>query len=428
MRTFKTYYILAMIALLFSACTSSEEDFNLPADTTPMPVRFDTYTSLQHTTRAVDYSLNNITTTEALQQAGFGVFAYYTDDVDYPAITKLNTNDKTINTTINPNFMFNQKIEYKDNKWQYEPLKYWPNEYGKDASSTTIDRVSFFAYAPYSSNFPEAIEPGILNTDTSDPLLKYTLPDDVTNSIDILVGTNSDGDPNINLTKQNLQEKVNFLFKHALSRFSIDVRGVFDEVEAGSNKIDAYKDGKGTIITIDGIKISNLNIPGSGKLNLYTKKWIDVVEQHELSFDGAQINENLKDPGDEAAKTASNMPTGVTEVPQNLYADDRHYALIPPTGDQSNVQVEITYHVNTYDPSLLLTGGLSRVENVVTNKETINMAFEAGKIYTLHLLLGMTTVKFSVEVEDWKEPIIFNPTVTDWVDEGRGATVKITQD
>ena len=122
------------------------------------------------------------------------------------------------------------------------------------------------------------------------------------------------------------------------------------------------------------------------------------------------------------------LPSGVTHTPQNIYAGDHHYTLIPPIGEQKDVQVEITYYVNTYDPSLLLTGGVSRVENRVKNKEILTLKFEEGKIYTLHLLLGMTTVKFSVEVEDWKEPIIFNPMVTDWEEEGRGTTVVIPKE
>lgn len=439
MHRFETYIsalITIIVAIVVSGCTSSEEDFNLPADTTPVAVRFDTYASKAASTRAGGdaNSLNNITSTEALQQLGFGVFAYYTDDINYPAITKANSSDFIINKEVAPNFMFNQKVEYKDGKWQYQPLKYWPNEYGKDASSTTIDRVSFFAYAPYSDNAPEAIAPSIVNSDKSDPLITYTLPTDVTKSIDILVGTRADGTPNIDLTKQSLQEKVNFLFKHALSRFSIDVRGVFEEVEAGSNEmIDPLENGKGTLITIDGIKISNLTIPGSGTLNLYTKKWTRNEDLSELQFTGAQINENLKDPGETAIKNYATdktveLPSGVTHTPQNIYAGDHHYTLIPPIGEQKDVQVEITYYVNTYDPSLLLTGGVSRVENRVKNKEILTLKFEEGKIYTLHLLLGMTTVKFSVEVEDWKEPIIFNPMVTDWEEEGRGTTVVIPKE
>ena len=66
---------------------------------------------------------------------GFGVFAYYTgvngygdyDWFDGGSITK-----------IAANFMFNQQVKWNNSlgndyitKWEYAPIKYWPNEVAK---------------------------------------------------------------------------------------------------------------------------------------------------------------------------------------------------------------------------------------------------------------------------------------------------------
>ena len=76
-------------------------------------------------------------------KAGFGIIAYYTDDEKYDGETST------------PNFMYNTQVKYNASststatKWEYNPVMYWPNEFGTSANSENIDYVSFFAYAPY---------------------------------------------------------------------------------------------------------------------------------------------------------------------------------------------------------------------------------------------------------------------------------------
>ena len=66
---------------------------------------------------------------------GFGVFAYYTASEQY-------------GTGAKPNFMYNQQVTCEGDAseatlWKYEPVKYWPNEYGDDAKSDDIDYVTY---------------------------------------------------------------------------------------------------------------------------------------------------------------------------------------------------------------------------------------------------------------------------------------------
>lgn len=80
----------------------------------------------------------------AAQGGGFGVFAYHTDD-------------NRFDERAEANLMYNQLVTYNTSadRWQYEPVKYWPNEYGSNAESKDKDKVSFFAYAPYVNVDPE---------------------------------------------------------------------------------------------------------------------------------------------------------------------------------------------------------------------------------------------------------------------------------
>jgi hypothetical protein len=83
------------------------------------------------------------------KDAGFGVFGYYTDGEDYASANTY------------PNFMYNQQVKWDGSLWKYEPVKYWPNEYGQSAISDDIDRVTFFSYAPWITVTPSTGVPVI---------------------------------------------------------------------------------------------------------------------------------------------------------------------------------------------------------------------------------------------------------------------------
>lgn len=78
-----------------------------------------------------------------------------------------------------------------------------------------------------------------------------------------------------------------------------------------------------------------------------------------------------------------------------------------------NLKVTIVYHTTSDDPRLILSSGRSRVTSTVS-KTLSGFRFERGKAYAINLLIGMTTVKFSVQVQNWRDPITFAPMVDDW--------------
>lgn len=268
--------IISLTALALAAC-SEQADFNqadvinAAVEKANDVVQFSTYMGAENYTRAAVnktyYGTDKGTLTSAtLQKARFGVFAYHhgTDDwtVWHAGASKSS-----------PNFMYNQEMIWDDaGYWTYSPVKYWPN--GEDAANpgypsntakeANAQKVSFFAYAPYvgedasltayasgTGTYPGTtdqaiksatpdVSDGIValskNTEKGDIYVNYVMSKaDATQAFDLLWGvrgqksyaqangtdntvTDLGAVYNTDLTKQTVQEKVRFLFKHALAK------------------------------------------------------------------------------------------------------------------------------------------------------------------------------------------------------------------
>ena len=410
---------LALLALMAS-CSSSNDDLNGGAtQENNIPVTFSSYLGKTATSRAG--AAGTITTdgansTTSLQTEGFGLFATYTDNAEYTAAT-------------GPNFMYNTKVSTKD--WTYSPLRYWPNETsttnadGKGATSEGVDRLSFFAYAPYveATATTGAVTENTVgitaltaNNVTTDPKVTYVVADDPSKSVDLLwgvvpagttkwsnvTGTDIDiaeGKPYLNLIKPKTNQKVNLLFKHALAKLNLNVVGAFDAVTGGTK--DAA-----TKITVASVTIEGTGFKKTAVLNLNNttanEPWWEAVKDAgdiTLTVSDANLNSKIKDSGKDEAQTVD----GVTETAQDLLNSDatsaqKAFMIIPSSAADKSLKVTIDYYVNTTDASL--SKGYSRVENKIT-KTITGFAPEAGKNYTLLLSLGMTSVKVSATVSDW---------------------------
>ena len=410
---------LALLALMAS-CSSSNDDLNGGAtQENNIPVTFSSYLGKTATSRAG--AAGTITTdgansTTSLQTEGFGLFATYTDNAEYTAAT-------------GPNFMYNTKVSTKD--WTYSPLRYWPNETsttnadGKGATSEGVDRLSFFAYAPYveATATTGAVTENTVgitaltaNNVTTDPKVTYVVADDPSKSVDLLwgvvpagttkwsnvTGTDIDiaeGKPYLNLIKPKTNQKVNLLFKHALAKLNLNVVGAFDAVTGGTK--DAA-----TKITVASVTIEGTGFKKTAVLNLNNTTaneplWEAVKDAGDitLTVSDANLNSKIKDSGEDEAQTVD----GVTETAQDLLNSDatsaqKAFMIIPSSAADKSLKVTIDYYVNTTDASL--SKGYSRVENKIT-KTITGFAPEAGKNYTLLLSLGMTSVKVSATVSDW---------------------------
>ena len=216
---------LFLSVMVFTACTASDDEQQSQRPEQDQPIVFSVTTGSD--TRATgeidDEELKTLKDGED-KPYGFGVFASYTGQWRYTT------------TTVKPDFFCNQQVvcgETTDHTtiWTYSPLKYWPNGEGDatgEGMGEIAHQVSFFAYAPW-SDLTSTTGPAVCITDCSrsyepgDPWVLYRLAPSSAQQVDLLYAACDfdhyglgDGLCNIDLTKPEVSQRVNFHFRHAL--------------------------------------------------------------------------------------------------------------------------------------------------------------------------------------------------------------------
>lgn len=372
----------AIAAISTVSCTQDEELFDNNSNVQEPgegAVMFGTYLSTAPESRASVMDL------PALKEKGFGVFGYYTGDVDY----------NTVSPGHLPNFMYNQEVTWKGDDtdggmWQYTPVKYWPNN--------PLEEVSFFAYAPYTDTFgATGITAITSNTTAGDPKLSFKMDLNVDNQVDLLYSNNA-----MDINKQTIAEKVNLRFKHALSRIAFKRVAVINEnsVENGNEdngNSELSKHGialtANSTVVINSVSISSSQFGESGDLNLRTGEW--------ENYKTGSLTYNLSAENNDFINSTL-TPDNATTV-MNLTKDDKYLMVMPTpvidkySNEQIPVLVTVKFDVITEDPNL--AGGQSKITSEVT--APFNFAFQAGKSYNFVLHIGLTSVKLDATVEDW---------------------------
>lgn len=397
----KKILFFAATAMLFAACSSDEVNAPKIAQNAPQAVAFDTYMS--SATRA---GASGVMTTTTLQTTGFGVFAWQ------GAITS-GYSDAA------PNFMYNERISYPSGAWTYSPLKYWPNETdtdtgaGNTAKSTDVEGLSFLAYAPYVASASAGTGITSISANDAVPTIGYTIATKPSESVDLLWGvaqptgfsytdvtsgttTVNAGMPLLNLKKPAKEQKIKFLFKHALARLGVSVVAAVDQVAAGGKLDDATKIYVTSIVIEDGAATKTLPTTGSLNLNNTTANianWTASAGTLSLTLNS----------GNELSTAIQTGGTGVTTTEQNAIKDGGYFMLIPTQGTKATFDVTITYDVVTTDTKV--SGGKVTTTNII--KKTVEVGdgtngFENNKAYNLKLILGLTSVKLDAEVADWE--------------------------
>ena len=440
----KEFLTMAAAAMMFAACSNEMDPVSSPdvaqdnAEVSAQtPVLFDAYSGRALTRAGAEDALDNA----ALAANGFGVFGYYTENELY-------------NDTYKPTFMYNAKVS--TTSWTYSPLKYWPNEFGGKAQSDDIDRLSFFAYAPYvhvnpSTGIPDDANDdkarGIIamtrNSSTGDPFVKYAVNfTDLTKQVDFSWGVAKSGAPTAvtgaqqatveagspfkDLVKPAADQKIGFEFNHALAQLNVQLDAKVD----GADNVD-INNTRIWVVTFEGFATKgmfNLNQSKVGAVwsdlsgNSISSSSVTIFDGRNDGKEGvsaasneapAALNEGIVQAGAYAVDTYNKITaptaTGVTKTAQNLFGGDAAASLyvIP---NQQNFKVTIVYDVETVDPKLptYLADGVtkgSRVQNTISQIVKFGDAtqLEAGKKYTLKLHLGMSTVKFDAQVSEWQD-------------------------
>ncbi|MBO7589967.1 MAG: hypothetical protein J6T05_00010 [Prevotella sp.] len=386
-------FLFAVAAAALVACSNDELNVqeNVLSTSKEAPVNFDVYAQRGLTRgggQAGDLTNANI------GGNGFGVFAYYIAGEQYDA-------------KATPNFMYNQQVTCQGTAtpqtlWTYEPVKYWPNEYGDLAISDEVDYLTFFAYAPWTEVEPttgnivpkevtqqqtETVEHqqkyNIIsvnkNTATGDPIVKYVVDTDPKTSVDLLWGVaaetagdnytpidNQNGNvsikaglPFLSLVKPNnpQSDRLQFNLKHALAKVKVTIDYIADDFTPnGTNgaTIDATK----TRIYVRSFKMSGFATKGALNLNNTTAGqplWKDFDGAKDLSFDDVTFQDGRKDGKEGETNGAQN-----NETPQGL-----NPAIIENNSPAAN---------GTFGPDKT-TGVTNVAQNLFGGDETANGGF-----------------------------------------------------
>ena len=432
----KVMIFAAVAAIALASCAKVETFSNTEMDA---PVGFSAYSG-NPLTKAGAYGEMNTT----LLQAGFGVFAYKTTG-NYDGST-------------DPNFMWNEDVAWSSDHWEYSPIKYWPNQLasgntdsqGTPAQGYAVDKVSFFAYAPYVAATPAtgavaSTDEGITaltgNAATGDPKVTYKVTNDLDKQVDLVWGV-SHGDtwnnvaggtntptkflPYLNLQKPAIGTPIHFYFHHALAQLKLQAIAAYDVVSGAGTPEDGVK------ITIDNVVVTVPGMYQTAVLNLNNDtvdnngtpenpaddkaqpKWESATGSSNLVFTdaNANINPNLQDKGNVHASAQASSGNGagvIYKAPTyttpfdsdvDVIMNGKYFTLIPKTDASVTVNVKITYYVTTDDSNL--AAGHSRVENVISHDVVFSNGFKAGTRNVIRMILGISEVKFEAEVLDWE--------------------------
>lgn len=482
-------YLLTIGAMMLGSCSDNESDAPLSGSNATVSFATDVQTL---DTRASVNDIVNTDTLKALPQ-GFGVFAYFTEAQTWKQATT--ANDNTTPLAVNdtqypiPDFMYNQQVtwgiqyvEETDNgsggttqtgvkDWVYSPLKYWPNT----TNNTGNRYISFFAYAPYTSEAEAAATDatGIIGLPTStdkSPHVDFSIDDDgfmpdliyasctdAERNGDGLIEVNGEGA----ITKY---QKVPLKFRHALARVDIYIVRDYDEPIHTGKKPDVEKQAK---LFVSQLQLqSTSSIYGKGTLHLETGEWsspigikgddtdkartyletsfndtISGTTREESEVNGAayirdrELNKwgliydttakewvDISTISDEDWEKTENKDRwtnsyGVIETERLLLANNKPLIFMPQTLTLTPI---LTYSMVTRDNQLLLshltdTDGnkYSRILNT-TAANSVSVNLEPGKRYKLVLRISAEHITFEVvSVVDWDFPIRFTPTIPD---------------
>ena len=372
----KYYLIISAMALMMAACTESaefENDSRTSVNDSKVEVNFGSYVGKG--TRA---GATGVLTTNELKTTGFGVMASYTNTTAWASAT---------GEAKQSNFMYNEGITWNGSTWTYATTKYWPND--------PALKISFFAYAPYveTANGESGIT-AIDDASVEDPKISYKL--DPANFVDLLW---ADAIDQSRMTNGN---RVSFNFKHIVSKFMGDVKAKISKEElAGLND---------PIVTIEKIIVENSddNIATSGKLDLHTGTFVNDEATAPAAFKVELENTSFTDAAKEDAKTnidlkakptaldGKGLTTTATSILNSKVSTPVLYFL---PGTQPKFKVTVIYWVRTKDAKL--PKGVTNVAQTVTNEIQFPTPFEQNKKYNLVLNIGLNSVQFQAEVENF---------------------------
>lgn len=383
----RNYFFAAVAGLLLASC-SQNEIMEVSPDAHPA-VGFDVYAGVQNRGTIT----NNDATGTGIKAKGFGILAYYTGQDAWTA--------KIAN--LHPNFMWNQQVTWNSSAWTYAPVKYWPNTY--------LDKLSFFAYAPYSATQTGTVAQtnGIVvsaKDATAKPTIAFSLQATPAAMVDLVATYRKD------VEKQTTA--VAFNFAHILSRANFKA------------KVEQALNGTPTYIFVTGMRIlgtatagTNGNASGANTASLFYDKatydWSAGTWDYTLTRNIPSVAYEVGGTGgilDKKPQTGTINSSYTTQgilvnqtagTETDLFTSGQYLFLVPPrdiTGitSEKDVRVQIDYDIVTND--INVKDGFSKTSTSAT-VSLPNTTLKRGSAYDFIFTIGLETVKVSASVTEW---------------------------
>lgn len=385
---------IACAALTVTSC-SNDEVMDAALQQEAKAIQFSTYLGRDVETKGAEL------TTDGLQGAdkGFGITAYYSGNGNW-----LSHKGFAI-----PNFMYNQQVKYNasENKWEYAPIKYWP--------TTSNDKISFFAYAPYNDSKFTISGKG----NTGAPIITVNQGVDVETMVDFVAVAMLD------VVKPN-DNTVSLHLKHEMSRLNLQAKvdkAVYDNTDANKTFVNIKS------VVLEGTGEEGANFYTSGKYkfadtNNEAGSWTGSTNDATLDLNNIMNKvavkiEGASGEGDYYNKAGIQGIKLEGETGVELLQNGQYLFLIPAsaatgesaTGLKSNAATAtIAYDIVTEDSNL--NNGYS----CTSATKTVNLPagmLKQGKAYTMTFTINVDEIKVSATVGEWTDDTssITQPTV-----------------
>lgn len=366
----KTKNLMMMTAatLLMAGC-SQNEITDMSPDANPA-IGFGVYTGVQ--TRGA------ITDNTAIQTTGkgFGICAYLTTSA------YATNGAKSL-------FMDNTQATYNNGSWEYSPIKFWP---------TNSDKLSFFAYAPYSSTDGTNGITLVDATSAADPLLTFALQAKQEDMVDLVV-SESNTTSTIDQTSSSSSGQVSFNLKHVLTRINMKAKTSVD--------ISSNSDTKVYITKVELIHTNKLH--STRNFNMHSGEWAAstnyLASPYNLDNANATGNGgdgilNLTAASFGGYTTASIDISGDPSTPTSLFPSNQYLFLIPinkstGTASAGDVKVKITYDIVTK------TSGSTHAKSTTVKELNLGAGeLKQGVAYLYTFTIGLNEIKVTGTVEN----------------------------
>lgn len=358
--------IAAMAALTLVSCSSDDLDSFSDNSSKNEAISFDGY--LGRSAVAVNGTRGSVETVTNLQKSedGFGVFGNYSS-TEYTEGTP---------AAYGNNLFDNVQVTYKNSKWTYSPLKYWP----------TQGHIDFLAYAPYKAGTFEKTYH-----------LKFNVSETITEQKDLLYAKTVGQ----TMEKNSGTNKVSFKFDHALSRlgYSVKLNGTCSpDATITLKKITLA--GSAPEPTTGSTTEPTGAFHKTGTIDLSTGNWTSTSDKQAFKWYSAETK------GSQSITFTSENSTSTSETYTNK--GDEYLFVIPQDFSKTEVGADELYVIVEY--TMQYTGVTDPGTNkpaIITNKvyKKLSHNFEQGKAYTIKLTIGRP-IDFDVDAE-----------ITPWVDD-----------